>query len=108
MRFSTSLAFGALATLASAQISQIVIYSEAQYTGEQVSFAPDSSCHTISPSIRSISITEDEDIPEDEGIWCQLFDNAECTGEGGDVIVESVSEFEASYTWLGVICAVSF
>ncbi|KAL4905542.1 hypothetical protein BDW74DRAFT_177912 [Aspergillus multicolor] len=82
---------------------RVTIYENLDFTGDSVSFEPSQACQTLFPWIESVQI------PEDEGIYCQFFDNDECSGEGGPVIIESISEVDDEDTvYPGIICDVLF
>ncbi|KAL4990713.1 hypothetical protein BDW68DRAFT_153737 [Aspergillus falconensis] len=79
---------------------QVTVYDEPNYKGESQSFAPDVTCQRFFPWIESVRIPDDTE----ETIYCQLFDNAECTGEGGRVTTSSLPELEEIYP--AIICGV--
>ncbi|KAL2842083.1 hypothetical protein BJX68DRAFT_270801 [Aspergillus pseudodeflectus] len=105
MKVFTSVISGiALASLgaASAQAAitpQVTIYGDPSYQGAGQTFSADGTCHSLSPSIKSVLIPG-------EFIYCQLFDKADCGGQGGIVIVASHPAFTAQQIYPGIICGV--
>ncbi|KAJ0414708.1 hypothetical protein BJY00DRAFT_318548 [Aspergillus carlsbadensis] len=89
MKVFTSIISGiALASLGAAlpQVTitpQVSIYDGPNFQGEGQTFLADGTCHSLFPWIESVLI------PPGQFVFCQLFDNAECDGEGGDVILVS-------------------
>ncbi|KAL6235040.1 hypothetical protein BDW75DRAFT_240537 [Aspergillus navahoensis] len=79
---------------------QVTVYDEQNYQGESLSFAPNVTCQTLLPRIESVRIPDDAG----ETIYCQLFDNAECAGEGGRVTISSLPALEENYP--AIICGV--
>ncbi|BCS28167.1 uncharacterized protein APUU_61215A [Aspergillus puulaauensis] len=106
MRLALSFAASALlATLTAAApqaqpAPKVTIYNKGQYKGEQVRFVANGECKSISPRIESVSI------PGKSDAWCQVFNNKECSGGGGRVIVDSVPQFSVEEVYPAVICNV--
>ncbi|OJJ07531.1 hypothetical protein ASPVEDRAFT_88779 [Aspergillus versicolor CBS 583.65] len=106
MRLALSFAASALLVTLTAAAPQaqpapkVTIYNKGEYKGEQVTFAAKGECKSIAPRIESISI------PGKSDVWCQVFNNRECQGEGGRVIVDSVAQFSVEEVYPAVICNV--
>ncbi|KAL4998965.1 hypothetical protein BDV10DRAFT_184857 [Aspergillus recurvatus] len=99
---------------------QVTVYDEQNYQGESLSFAPDVTCQTLFPCVPPSPHPQGQQtdgnpmsswidsvrIPDniEETIYCQLFDNVECTGEGGQVTTSSLPEVDAIYP--AIICGV--
>ncbi|KAL3448172.1 hypothetical protein BJX65DRAFT_307452 [Aspergillus insuetus] len=77
--------------------TQVTIYNRPNFNGLRDSFEPDVECHTLPPWIVSVRI------PENQGIYCQLFDNFECSGEGDDVL-QTTPDIEFGLEYPGIIC----
>ncbi|KAL3486671.1 hypothetical protein BJX62DRAFT_241722 [Aspergillus germanicus] len=79
---------------------QVTIYDAPNFQGERQTFPADGTCHSIFPWIESVLITPGS------SVYCQLFENADCQGEGGDVIVVSHAAFTPEQIYPGIICGV--
>ncbi|KAL4862686.1 hypothetical protein BDV12DRAFT_202813 [Aspergillus spectabilis] len=91
----------ATTTTQTSSAPQVTIFDKPNYEGDRVSFEPDTTCQTILPRwIESVSI------PENEEIYCQLFETAYCTGEGGDLIIASQPDLPDEPIYPGIICGV--
>ncbi|KAL4924832.1 uncharacterized protein BDV17DRAFT_203671 [Aspergillus undulatus] len=78
----------------------VTIYDEPNFEGESVRFPPDGTCKTISPWIGSV------EIPEEQDIYCQLFDNVDCTGQGANVTISSIPRFRTEEIFPGIVCGI--
>ncbi|KAL3458307.1 hypothetical protein BJX64DRAFT_266982, partial [Aspergillus heterothallicus] len=78
--------------------TQVTIYNRPEYNGLRESFEPDVECHSLFPWIVSVRV------PEGQNVYCQLFENPECTGEGADVLVESTNDIPLGLEYPGIIC----
>ncbi|KAL2857240.1 hypothetical protein BJY01DRAFT_136927 [Aspergillus pseudoustus] len=79
--------------------TEVTIYNRPNYNGLRKSFVPNQDeCHSLLPWIVSVRI------PENEGIYCQLFDNSQCSGEGADVLVQSTDDIPLGLEYPGIIC----
>ncbi|KAJ0417278.1 hypothetical protein BJY00DRAFT_316059 [Aspergillus carlsbadensis] len=78
--------------------TQVTIYNRPEFNGLRDSFEPDVECHTLPPWIVSVRI------PADQGIYCQLFDNFQCAGDGEDVLLQTTPDIEFGLKYPGIIC----
>ncbi|CEL09245.1 hypothetical protein ASPCAL12384 [Aspergillus calidoustus] len=103
--FSSVISGIALASLGAASpqatiTPQVTIYGEPNYQGAGQTFPADGTCHSLFPWIESVLI------PPGEFVYCQLFNKANCEGQGDDVIVASHPAFTAEQIYPGIICGV--
>ncbi|KAL2824834.1 hypothetical protein BJY01DRAFT_256394 [Aspergillus pseudoustus] len=79
---------------------QVTIYDVPNFQGKGQTFPADRTCHSIFPWIESVLITPGT------FVYCQLFETANCQGQGGDVIVASHPVFTTEQIYPGIICGV--
>ncbi|KAL2816516.1 hypothetical protein BJX63DRAFT_387566 [Aspergillus granulosus] len=109
MKFSSALALPAvMATFATAldapvgedqpSDTQVTIYNRPNYNGLRESFEPDDECHALFPWIVSVRI------PENQNIYCRLFETPTCDGEEADDLFESTNDIPLGLEYPGIIC----